>query len=286
MLHPLKDETMTAGQMTKRGLAYTATDVRPPWCGAERAVIFHHGIGTNRDVWCGWLPEVAAQHGVVRFDFRGFGASAVPPVNHTWTMRELIDDVLDVADLAGPEPVHIVGESMGGSIALAAALERPDRFASVTISNAGYKGEGIWRLPGWKAEIEKDGIAAWAERMMPLRFAPGAGDAKKLAWFAAEQARAKAHVVLGLGDLLARLDLTDQAPSLKIPLLILAPDSSPFVPVRQASELVELIPHAELNVFAGVRHGLPFSHAAEASRLTRDFLARVERGEAGRARLS
>lgn len=277
---------MTAGQMTKRGLAFTATDVRPPWRGNERAVIFHHGIGTNRDIWCDWLPEVAAQHSVVRFDFRGFGASAVPPANHTWTMRELIDDVLDVADVAGPEPVHLVGESMGGTIALAAAIERPDRFASVTISNAGYKGQGIGRLPGWKAEIEKDGIAAWAERMMPLRFAPGAGDARKLAWFAAEQARAKPHVVLGLGDLLARQDLTAQAPSLKIPLLILAPDSSPFVPVRQASELVELIPHAELNVFAGVRHGLPFSHAAEASRITRDFLARVERGEAGRARLS
>ncbi|MFM9846667.1 MAG: alpha/beta fold hydrolase [Hyphomicrobiaceae bacterium] len=272
--------------MTRRGLAYTTLDARPPWHGDGRPVVFHHGIGTNRDIWCGWLPEVAAQHRVVRFDFRGFGASAVPPADHTWTIRELIDDVLDVADIAGPEPVHIVGESMGGTIALAAAIERPDRFASVTISNAGYKGQGIGRLPGWKAEIEMDGIAAWAERMMPLRFAPGAADARRLAWFAAEQARAKPHVVLGLGDLLARLDLTEQAPSLKIPLLILAPDSSPFVPVRQATELVELIPHAELNVFAGVRHGLPFSHAAEASRITRDFLARVERGEAGRARLS
>ncbi len=277
---------MTTRQMTRRGLAYATADVRPPWHGDERPVVLHHGIGTNRDIWCGWLPEVAAQHRVVRFDFRGFGASAVPPVNHTWTMRELIDDLLEVADIAGDGPVHVVGESMGGSIALAAAIERPDRFASVTISNAGYKGQGIGRLPGWKAEIERDGIATWAERMMPLRFAPGAADARQLAWFATEQARAKPHVVLGLGDVLARLDLTQQAPTLKIPLLILAPDSSPFVPVRQASELVELIPHAELNVFAGVRHGLPFSHAAKASRLTRDFLARVERGEAGRARLS
>lgn len=277
---------MTAEHTTRRGLAYTATDVRAPWHRDARPVVFHHGIGTNRDIWCDWLPEVAAQHRVVRFDFRGFGASAVPPADHQWTMRELIDDVLDVADIAGSEPVHVIGESMGGTIALAAAIERPDRFASVTISNAGYKGQGIGRLPGWKAEIETDGVAAWAERMMPLRFAPGASDVRRLSWFAAEQARAKPHVVLGLGALLAGLDLTAEAPSLKIPLLILAPDSSPFVPVRQASELVELIPHAELNVFAGVRHGLPFSHAAEASRLTRDFLARVERGEAGRARLS
>lgn len=277
---------MTRHQMTRRGLAYATTDLRPPWRGTGLPVVFHHGIGTNRDIWCDWLPEVAAQHPVVRFDFRGFGASVVPPADHTWTMRELVDDLLDVADIASQEAVHVVGESMGGTIALAAAIEHPRRFASVTISNAGYKGQGIGRLPGWKAEIEKDGIAAWAERMMSLRFVPGTGDAARLAWFSAEQARAKPHVVLGLGDLLARQDLTASAPSLKMPLLILAPDSSPFVPVRQASELVELIPHAELNVFAGVRHGLPFSHGTQAARITRDFLARVECGEAGRARLS
>lgn len=277
---------MTARHITERGLAYATADLRPPWRTSGRPVVFHHGIGTNRDIWSDWLPAVAAQHPTVRFDFRGFGASAVPPADHAWTMVELIDDLLEVADIAGAEPVHVVGESMGGTIALAAAIAHPRRFASVTISNAGYKGQGIGRLPGWRAEIENDGIPAWAERMMTLRFAPGSGDAARLDWFAAEQARAKPHVVLGLRDVLARVDLTKQAPSLKMPLLILAPDSSPFVPVRQASELVELIPHAELNVFAGVRHGLPFSHAAEASRITLDFLARVERGEAGRARLS
>ena len=80
--------------------------------------------------------------------------------------------LFEVADLAGSDPVHLVGESMGGTVVLAAALERPERVASVTISNAAYKGAGIGRLPGWRAEIERDGIAAWSERMMSLRFVP------------------------------------------------------------------------------------------------------------------
>jgi pimeloyl-ACP methyl ester carboxylesterase len=277
---------MVPRNITARGLAYTLTDLRPPWRPEGRPVIFHHGIGTNRDIWSGWLPHIAARHPTARFDFRGFGSSFVPSNGHKWSMAELIADLFEIADLAGTGPVHLVGESMGGTVALAAALERPDRVASVTISNAAYKGQGIGRLPGWKAEIEKDGIAGWAERMMALRFAPGAGDADELAWFASEQARAKAHVVLGLGELLAVQDLTATVSKLKAPLLILAPDSSPFVPVRQATELVELVPHAELCVFAGVRHGLPFSHAEEAARLTSDFLDRVEKGQAGHARLS
>lgn len=276
---------MLPGNMTARGLAYTLTDLRPPWRRNGRPVVLHHGIGTNSDVWCDWLPQIAARHPSARFDFRGFGSSFVPENGHKWSMAELIEDLFEVADLTGAGPVHLVGESMGGTVALAAALARPERVASVTISNAAYKGQGIGRLPGWKAEIETDGVAGWAERMMALRFAPGAADADRLAWFAAEQARAKAHVVLGLGELLAVQDLTQTVSKLKVPLLILAPDSSPFVPVRLATELVELVPHAELCVFAGVRHGLPFSHAQEAARLTCDFLGRVEQGQAGRARL-
>ena len=277
---------MAAQSKTPRGLAFTTTDLRPPWRRYGRPVVLHHGIGTNRDIWCGWLPKLAAHREVIRFDFRGFGNSIIPETGHKWSMNELIDDVFEVADLAGQVPVHLAGESMGGTVVLAAALQRPERVASVTISNSAYKGQGIGRLPGWKAEIDRDGIAGWAERMMALRFAPGAVDGDEHAWFAAEQARAKAHVVLGLGELLAVQDLSETVSKLKAPLLILAPDSSPFVPVRQAAELAELVPHAELNVFAGVRHGLPFSHAEEAARLTADFLGRVEKGEAGRARLS
>jgi pimeloyl-ACP methyl ester carboxylesterase len=276
---------MTAPNKTPHGLAFVLEDWRPPWRSGGRPVVFHHGIGTNRHIWSDWLAHIATRHPTVRYDFRGFGQSVVPDRQHTWSMAELIEDLFEAADLAGPGPVHLVGESMGGTVALAAALDRPERVASVTISNAAYKGQGIGRLPGWQAEIERDGIAGWSERMMGLRFAPGAADADKLAWFAGEQARAAPHVVLGLGALLAEQDLTRTAPLLKAPLLILAPDSSPFVPVRQAAELVELIPHAELCVFPGARHGLPFSHAAEAARVTADFLARVEAGRAGRARL-
>jgi pimeloyl-ACP methyl ester carboxylesterase len=271
---------------SNRGLAYTSSEARLPWRRPGRPVVFHHGVGANCDIWAEWLPAVGASRRVVRFDFRGFGSSTIPPADHPWSMRELIDDVLELAGIAGPGPVHLIGESMGGTVVLAAALEQPHRVASVTISNAAYKGSDIGRLPGWKAEIERDGVAGWAERMMTLRFAPGAADAEKLAWFAAEQARASPHVLLGLGALLAKQDLSERVRGLEVPLLILSPDSSPFVSPRQGVELVELVPHAELCVFPGVRHGLPFSHAEEAARITAGFLDRVERGEAKGARVS
>lgn len=261
---------------TERGLFTSKTDLRAPWARATKPVVFHHGIGTNQEIWADWLPVLAPRHPCHRFDFRGFGQSAIPPEAHKWTLDGLIDDLMEIVGMAGAGPVHVVGESMGGTVALAAALRHPRQFASVTISNAAYKGSAIGRLPGWHDEIARDGMLAWAERLMGFRFAPGVLDAARYRWFADEQARAKAHVILGIGDLLAGIDLADALPKLQIPLLILMPDGSPFVSVQQAVDIKARVPDAELAVFPGARHGLPFSHGRECAERLSAFLENVE----------
>ncbi len=267
---------MTATATTKNGLAYSITDLRPPWHRAGWPVVFHHGIGTNRDIWSDWLPIIATRHRVIRFDTRGFGASPIPDEDHVWTLDAFVEDLYEVADVMGEGPVHLVGESIGGTVALAAALKHPERVASLTVSNTAYKGAGLGRVAGWRAEVDRIGMEGWSREMMRHRFAPGATSDAKLAWFAAEQARAKAHIILDLGDLLAGTDLTDDLPNLSAPLLILSPDGSPFVPASMATEFASLVPGAELAIFPGTRHGLPFSHGRESAERLAKFLKRVE----------
>jgi pimeloyl-ACP methyl ester carboxylesterase len=261
---------------TRSGLNYATTDLRPPWRTSGMPVLFHHGIGTSLGIWSEWIPIVASRHPVARFDMRGFGASTVPAMEHRWSMDELVADVWDVADAAEAEAVHLVGESIGGTIALAAALARPDRVASVTISNASYKGEGIGQIGYWRAQFSDGGAAGWGARMMDHRFAPGAGDPEALAWFAQEQARTPAHVALGLAEVLAGADLTDALRRMDLPLSIVLPDSSPFVPVKHGAELHDLAPNARLRVVPGARHGLPFTHAKSEAEWLLRFLAEVE----------
>jgi pimeloyl-ACP methyl ester carboxylesterase len=177
---------------TARGLSYSVTDLRPAWSrGSEgnRPVVFHHGIGANHQIFDEWIPVVATRHAVARYDMRGFGQSPVPPSAHEFTAAELIADLLEVAETAfGTEAVHVMGESMGGTIALAAALEHPSRFASVAMSNAAIKGGQIDHAPGWRAEIASVGIKGWSERSCrcgsrPARFrrnsSPGFGKCKR-----------------------------------------------------------------------------------------------------------
>lgn len=265
---------------TTRGLDYVVTDLRPAWLrGKEngRPIVLHHGVGASVGIFDEWMPIIAARHPVLRFDMRGFGRSVVPPETYDWTMAEQIADLLEVAETAfGPDPVHVMGESIGGTIALAAALRHPSRFTSVAMSNAAIKGGQIGYAPGWRAEIARIGIKGWSERLMEMRFVPGAVSPEALAWFAAQQAKSPAHVVIGLGEMLIGTDLTDELRALRSPLLLMMPDRSPFVSLSQASVLAELIPQAEIAVFPGARHGLPFSHAKEAASTLLAFLARVE----------
>jgi pimeloyl-ACP methyl ester carboxylesterase len=276
---------MSEPERTARGLAFTRDSLCPPWIGRRPPVVFNHGIGTNRDIWAGWLPSIAGHHAVVRFDLRGYGQSVVPPKEHVWGLDELVADLLEVAAAAGPGPYHLVGESLGGTVVLATAARHPDKVASATVSNTAFKGAGIQYVKGWRTEMRRAGMRAWSRGMMEKRFVPGVLDEARRAWFEAEQEKSLDYVTAGLGEMLAAADLTAELPKLKAPLLILMPDRSPFVPARMAAELAELVPQAEMAMFPGVRHGLPFSHAADCAARLADFIGRAERHATGRAAL-
>lgn len=269
---------------TARGLNYAETDLRPPWHVSGRTsglpVVFNHGIGTNLDVWSAWLPIIAARHPVVRFDLRGFGGSPIPPPAYKWTMDELVDDLLEVAGTTGASKVHLVGESIGGTIALAAALKAPELFASVSISNASHRGTGVTNIQNWHRTFENGGATAWNTEMMANRFYPGVADPAALAWFSDAQAKSDRHAVLALGALLGGMDLSDALRGFKVPLSITLPDSSPFISPAHGAELRSLVPHSRLRIVPHAKHGLPFSHAATEAQSLAGYLDEVEAGMA------
>jgi pimeloyl-ACP methyl ester carboxylesterase len=234
-------------------------------------VVFHHGIGTCMGIWAEWVPVIATHHPVLRFDMRGFGGSDVPGEAYRWTMSDLVADLWDMADQTGSARVHLVGESMGGTVVLAAAAARPARIASVTVLNATFKGDGGGELNRWTRQFAA-GPAAWSRRMMENRYAPGVGDPDALAWFEAQQAKTPPHVAIGLGKVLSETDLGEALEALTAPVSIVLPDASPFVPVAHGAELAKRMKNARLRVVPGVRHGLPFSHAKEEAAHLLNFL--------------
>jgi pimeloyl-ACP methyl ester carboxylesterase len=258
---------------TSRGsLHYDVVDQAAPWRGAPPSILFHHGIGASAELWSGWGPELADAYRLVSFDMRGCGRSHIPAPDFAWSLDLLVDDLFAVADAAGVEHFHLVGESIGGTVALAAAIARPERIATLTVSNGAHLGASIQSIEAWQGQLDQGGVKAWSDAFLPGRFHDGALSPERLAWFARQQEKWPRDSILNALRVLVGTDLSRQLHQIRCPTLLLHPDGSPFIPVPVMAELHRLLPHAELNVIGHSRHGLPYSHARQCAALLRTFL--------------
>ena len=129
-----------------------------PWVENPGTVVFCHGVSTTHGIWSTWLPVLADRYRLVRFDTRGFGRSTVPGAGFHWSLDLLVGDVMAVARAAGAETFHLVGESLGGTVALALAIAHGNALESLTVCSAAHRGGSIQRAGGWRAYIEEHGM--------------------------------------------------------------------------------------------------------------------------------
>lgn len=119
---PLSDGTLLAGE--RRGSR-----------GAQPVVLLHAGVADRRG-WHGVLDRLEDDDlDLVAYDRRGYGET--PPAA---TGFRHVDDLVAVLDAAGAERAVLVGNSMGGALALDLALTHPDRVAAILLIGAAVSG--------------------------------------------------------------------------------------------------------------------------------------------------
>jgi pimeloyl-ACP methyl ester carboxylesterase len=95
----------------------------------EPALLFIHGGLADRTFWDGQHQAFAGRHRVISPDLAGHGESGT---NRTkWGIPEFGGDVRAVVDQENPEHVVLIGNSLGGPVAIEAALLLPGRAAAV-----------------------------------------------------------------------------------------------------------------------------------------------------------
>ncbi len=100
--------------------------------GSGPPVLLLHAGLMDRRMWDAQWPALSERFTAIRFDARGFGASADP--TGPWSLH---DDALEVLDSAGFEKAALVGVSMGGATALDAALAAPGRVTALVVTSSG-----------------------------------------------------------------------------------------------------------------------------------------------------
>ncbi len=92
--------------------------------GEGPPMVFVHGLGACWQTWLENLPFFARDHRCVALDLPGFGASG--PVGGDVSIERYARTVWALCEELGIEQAVVVGNSMGGFIALELALRFPD----------------------------------------------------------------------------------------------------------------------------------------------------------------
>jgi pimeloyl-ACP methyl ester carboxylesterase len=94
--------------------------------GSGPALLAVHGLGGTKASFLPTLALMHQTHRVIAIDLPGFGDS-VKPVRAAFDARYFARVLTGVLDALGIDRAHLVGNSMGGRIALELALTEPDR---------------------------------------------------------------------------------------------------------------------------------------------------------------
>ncbi len=245
--------------------------------GSGPDLLLVHGWGMNAAVWQALADTLAADYRVTLVDLPGHGQSPYEPARPG--LAEWTDQLLEAA----PEYAVWLGWSLGGSLALQAALQAPQRIRALALVTATpcFARRGDWphAMPGETLEQFHGSLIrdprATLDRFLALEVKGGEDPRSVLRQLRARLAEKPAADPAALDnglDLLRDTDLRGRLGGLATPSLWLYGRRDALVPRRSAQAVAELLPGARIEQIEGAAHAPFLSHPVEATGHLRSFL--------------
>lgn len=247
--------------------------------GQGPALLFLHGAGSNGATWWQQLPVFKAHYSCVLMDIRCFGRSVAP--TGEFQLPLFVDDVLAVLDHEQIERAALIGQSLGGMIALKTALQHPTRVSAFVACDTSMAidhprqltilHERLRKVAGMA--IEQRSLGAWFLQNRPMQaalyaqinhFNPSAHRIPAQEWQAA---------LSGLNQGAALTPMA-QLREVACPTLLLVGREDPIVPVEIMQEVQALIPDSELAVIEDAAHSAYFEQPEAFNERVLGFLGR------------
>ncbi|CAL1137920.1 unnamed protein product [Cladocopium goreaui] len=198
-------------------------------CGtpAGTTLIWIHGLSMSLDYWEG-IWQNFSDFRNVRIDVPGHGGSE--PRVEGLELEQFGHDIIDLVQHLQLQRVVLLGHSLGGMIALSAALDLPELLGLVLMSTSSRVSSRA--REGWRRSAQvarKQGQEAWAK----------------------------------IQEMVAESQIEKEMPKLgTLPALILQGDADQQTPVRAGEILRDQLPKGQLQVFRAGHNLLPESPEA------------------------
>lgn len=233
-------------------------------------VVFANSLGTDLRLWDAVLPHLPAGLRILRYDKRGHGLTDSPSA--PYHMGALITDAERLMDHLGIRDAMFVGLSIGGMIAQALAVKRPDLVRAMVISNTAAK---IGTPEIWQQRLdmlEAGGVEALADAVMDRWFSAAFRATPELAMWRNMLTRTPAEGYGGCSAAISGTDLMATTAGLRLPTLAIAGSEDGSTPPELVRETADLVPGSRFHLIRGAGH-LPCVEApGEFARVLAEFL--------------
>lgn len=256
--------------------------------GNEEAILFLHGSGPGATAWSNWqhaLPALEDRYDCIAPDLIGFGKSTHPqdpPTGASTWMRIWIEQQVRLLDALGVQTTNVVGNSLGGALALRLLREHPERFErAVLMGTPGLpmrmnpQLDGAWgfyddptpermtQLIGWFA-YDPAAVGGDLEGIAKMRMG-AAMDPDTRRSFSAMFPRPRQEQL----DALALPD--EEARSVEHPVLLIHGRDDVVVPLEASLHLLGQLPRVQLHAFGRCSHWTMIEYKDAFNRLVADF---------------
>jgi pimeloyl-ACP methyl ester carboxylesterase len=253
------------------------------------------GIGCDGYVWKYLQRELAADHRLVHWHYRGHGRTPVPRDRARVDITDLADDLESVLDAAAGEgsSAILVGHSMGVQVCLEAYRRHPARVRGLILLCGSYgtplrtfKGKrtleqalpfvkfAVNRIPGVVAGVMARLVPTELAYQIATRFEINGELIRREDFFPYLEHIAQVDVRLFLDMLAAagRHSARELLEHVEVPTLIITGDRDGFTPIALSEEMHQKIRASELFVVEGGSHTAPIERPAEVTSRIADFL--------------
>lgn len=238
-----------------------------------KSVLLLHGLGANSDSWMLQVPALTAGgFRVLAPDLRGFGRSGYP--GHI-SVPDMAADMAGLLKALQAGPAHVVGISMGGTVALQLALDYPDFVDRLVLVNTFARLQPD-RLVGWLyfawrlLLVQTVGLPSQA-RLVARRIFPKPEQEALRQELYEQILQANPAAYKGAILALARFNVLHRLSQVRAPTLIITGDEDTTVSPRNQASLLS-IPEARQVIIHGAGHGVIGDHAAEFNQILLGFL--------------
>jgi pimeloyl-ACP methyl ester carboxylesterase len=250
--------------------------------GSGEPLLMLHGSGPGVSAIANWqnnIGTLARRFRVLAPDIVGFGATERPD-DVTYSLRTWTDQIWAFLDAHGIEKTAIVGNSLGGRIALQMATDYPDRITKMVLMGAPGVGmtltDGLAALRAYEPSHDamRDLLRNYfavdptmiTDELVAIRYEASIADGAYEAYRAMFLDPRHAGSELGITE--------DEVRAIATPALLVHGREDKVVPVQVSVTMLGLLPNADLHVFSSCGHWTQIERADEFSALVSDYLAR------------